>query len=139
MKIVSVIARYLLGLMFTVFGLNGFLNFIHQPPTNPLAIQFFVAISASHFAAFFFAVQLIGGLLLLSGFFVPLALTVLAAELYNILAFHLTLSPGIAPALVACVMGAGIPAISQELQRRSSRKACGAGVVCSVGGSASSL
>jgi putative oxidoreductase len=103
MKIVSVIARYLLGLMFTVFGLNGFLNFIHQPPpTNPLAIQFFVAISASHFAAFFFAMQVIGGLLLLSGFFVPLALTVLAAELYNILAFHLTLSPGIAPALVAC-------------------------------------
>ena len=105
MKIVSVIARYLLGLMFTVFGLNGFLNFIHQPPpTNPLAIQFFVAISASHFAAFFFAVQLIGGLLLLSGFFIPLALTVLAAELYNVLAFHLTLSPGIAPALVACVL-----------------------------------
>src|ERR1700686_3039419 len=106
MKIVSVIARYLLGLMFTVFGLNGFLNFIHQPPpTNPLAMQFFVAISASHFAAFFFAVQLIGGLLLLSGYFVPLALTGLAAELYNIPAFHLTLAPAsIAPALVACAL-----------------------------------
>jgi putative oxidoreductase len=106
MKIVSVIARYLLGLLFTVFGLNGFLNFIHQPPpTNPLAMQFFVAISASHFAAFFFAVQLMGGLLLLSGMFVPLALTVLAAELYNILAFHLTLAPAsIGPALVACVL-----------------------------------
>ena len=106
MKIVSVIARYLLGLMFTVFGLNGFLNFIHQPPpTNPLAIQFFVAISTSHFAAFFFAIQVIGGLLLVSGLFVPLALTVLAAELYNILAFHLTLAPAsIGPALVACVL-----------------------------------
>jgi putative oxidoreductase len=106
MKTMSTVARYLLGLMFTVFGLNGFLNFIHQPPpTNPLAIQFFVAISASHFAAFFFAVQLIGGLLLLSGFFVPLALTVLAAELYNILAFHLTLAPAsIAPGLLACVL-----------------------------------
>ncbi len=107
MKIVSVIARYLLGLMFTVFGLNGFLNFIHQrPAASPLAMkQFFVAVSASHFSAFFFAAQLIGGLLLLSGFFVPLALTVLAAELYNILAFHLTLAPAsIAPALVACVL-----------------------------------
>jgi uncharacterized membrane protein YphA (DoxX/SURF4 family) len=106
MKITSIIARYLLGLMFTVFGLNGFLNFIHQPPpTNPLAIQFFVAISSSHFAAFFFTVQVLGGLLLLSGFFVPLALTLLAAELYNILAFHLTLAPAtIAPALVACVL-----------------------------------
>jgi putative oxidoreductase len=106
MKIISTIARYLLGLMFTVFGLNGFLNFIHQPPpTNPLALQFFGAIVASHFAGFFFTVQLLGGLLLLFGFFVPLALTLLAAELYNILAFHLTMAPaGIAPGLVACVL-----------------------------------
>jgi putative oxidoreductase len=106
MKIASIVARYLLGLMFTVFGLNGFLNFIHQPPpTNPLALQFFGAIVASHFAAFFFALQVLGGLLLLSGFFVPLALTVLAAELYNILAFHLTMAPAsIAPALVASVL-----------------------------------
>src|ERR1700753_2984200 len=106
MKTASVIARYLLGLLFTVFGLNGFLNFIHQPlPANPLALQFLGAVSSSHFASFFFAVQLLGGLLLLSGYFVPLALTLLAAELYNILAFHLTLAPAsIAPALVASVL-----------------------------------
>ena len=106
MKIASIFARYLLGLIFTVFGLNGFLNFIHQPPpANPLAIQFLVSVSESHFAAFFFAMQLLGGLLLLSGYFVPLALTVLAAELFNILAFHLTLAPAsIAPALVASVL-----------------------------------
>jgi len=92
--------------MFTVFGLNGFLNFIHQPPpTNPLALQFFGAIIASHFAAFFFALQVLGGVLLLFGFFVPLALTLVAAELYNILAFHLTMAPAsIAPALVASVL-----------------------------------
>ena len=105
MKIAAIVARYLLGLLFTVFGLNGFLHFIHQPPPeNPLAMQFLVAVSGSHFAAFFFAVQVLGGLLLLSGSWVPLALVLLAAELYNILAFHLTLSPGIAPALVACVL-----------------------------------
>jgi putative oxidoreductase len=105
MKMASIVARYLLGLMFTVFGLNGFLNFIHQPPpTNPLALQFFGAVIASHFAMFFFAMQLVAGLLLLSGFFVPLALVLLAAELYNILAFHLTLAPGAAPAVVACVL-----------------------------------
>jgi putative oxidoreductase len=106
MKITSIIARYLLGLTFTVFGLNGFLNFIPaSPPANPLAVQFLVAVSTSHFAAFFFAVQVLGGLLLLSGYFVPLALTALAAELYNILAFHLTLAPAsIPPALVACVL-----------------------------------
>ena len=106
MKIVSIFARYLLGLMFVVFGLNGFLHFIPQPPPpNPVAIQFLIAVSTSHFAAFFFALQVLGGLLLLFGFFVPLALTLLAAELYNILAFHLTMAPGsIAPALVACVL-----------------------------------
>jgi putative oxidoreductase len=106
MKIASILARYVLGLIFTVFGLNGFLNFIHQPPpANPLAIQFLVTVSESHFAAFFFAIQLLGGVLLLSGYFVPLALTALAAELYNILAFHLTLAPAtIAPALVASVL-----------------------------------
>jgi putative oxidoreductase len=61
-------------------------------------------ISASHFAAFFFLLQVLGGLLLF-GFFVPLALTLLAAELYNILVFHLTMAPGsITPALVACVL-----------------------------------
>jgi putative oxidoreductase len=105
MKIASIFARYLLGLIFTVFGLNGFLHFIPQsPPANPVAIQFLIAVSASHFAVFFFALQVLGGLLLLFGFFVPLALTLLAAELYNILAFHITLAPGAAPALVACVL-----------------------------------
>ena len=108
MKTTSIIARYLLGLMFTVFGLNGFLHFIPQPPpANPLALQFLIAVSASHFAAFFFAVQVLGGLLLLSGFFVPLALTLLAAVIYNILAFHLTMAPaGIGPGLVASVLWA---------------------------------
>src|SRR5258707_11037928 len=107
MKITSIAARYLLGLQFTVFGLNGFLHFIPQPPpANPLAIHFLVSVSESHFAAFFFAVQVLGGLLLLSGYFVPLALTALAAELYNILAFHLALESGsgIGPRLVACVL-----------------------------------
>ena len=40
MKLASTIACYLLGLMFTIFGLNGFLQFIRQPPpTNPLALE----------------------------------------------------------------------------------------------------
>jgi uncharacterized membrane protein YphA (DoxX/SURF4 family) len=106
MRIAGVIARYLLGLMFTVFGLNRFLQFIYQPPpTNPLALQFFTAITVSHFSAFFFAVQLVAGLLLLSGYFVPLALVLLAAEIFNILAFHLTMAPAaIGPGLLAAVL-----------------------------------
>src|SRR5260370_16536881 len=80
MKIASIFARYLLGLMFTVFGLNGFLHFIPEPPpANPLAIQFLIAVSASPFAAFFFSLHFLLSLLLLSGFFMPLALTLLSA------------------------------------------------------------
>jgi putative oxidoreductase len=106
MRYLPLTARYLLGLMFTVFGLNGFLNFIKQPPpTNPLAIHFFTGVAGSHFSYMFFAFQLIAGLLLLSGYFVPLALTVLAAEIINILTYHLTMDPGgIAPGLVAAVL-----------------------------------
>ena len=106
MKIAATVASYLLGFLFTVMGLNGFLHFIPQPPpANPLAVRFLVSVSASHFAAFFFAVQVLGGVLLLFDYCVPLALTLLAAELYNILAFHITLAPETAaPALVASVL-----------------------------------
>ena len=106
MKYAVLIARVLLGLIFTVFGLNGFLHFIHQPPpTNPLAIQFFTAVGASGFAYFFFAFQLLAGVLLLAGFFVPLALVILAAEIINILAYHITMDPAaIAPGLFALVL-----------------------------------
>ncbi len=106
MKIVATIARYLLGLIFTIFGLNGFLNFIKSAPfSNPLAVQFFTSVVMSHFAYTFFAFQLIAGLLLISGFFVPLALTILAAELVNILTFHATMNPeGFAPAILATVL-----------------------------------
>jgi uncharacterized membrane protein YphA (DoxX/SURF4 family) len=106
MKITGTIARYLLGLIFTVFGLNGFLNFLKQPPpVDPLAVHFFTAVIGSHYAHMFFAFQFIAGLLLLSGFFVPLALIVLAGELVNILTFHATMAPdGFAPGLVATAL-----------------------------------
>ena len=95
MKITSTIARYLLGLIFLVFGLNGFLNFIHQPPpANPVAIQFLVAVSASHYIAVVFVAQIIGGLLLLAGRFVPLGLAIIAPILVNILDYHLSMDPG---------------------------------------------
>jgi putative oxidoreductase len=95
MKITSTIARYLLGLIFLVFGLNGFLNFIHQPPpANPVAIQFLVAVSASHYIVVVFVAQIIGGVLLLAGRFVPLGLAILAPILVNILDYHLSMDPG---------------------------------------------
>ena len=94
MKIASTIARYLLGLMFTVFGLNGFLHFIHQPPpASPLALQYMTVMVASHYFAFVFLVQLVAGILLLVNRFVPLALALLAPVLVNILLFHGLMDP----------------------------------------------
>jgi putative oxidoreductase len=106
MKIASLVSRYLLGLMFTVFGLNGFLHFIPgAPPPGTLAFQFFTVMTASHYLVVVFAVQLVAGVLLLWGRYVPLALAMLAPVLVNILTFHVTMNPeGIAPALVTVVL-----------------------------------
>jgi uncharacterized membrane protein YphA (DoxX/SURF4 family) len=104
-KFVYIVARVLLGIMFTVFGLNGFLHFIPQPPIPGMAGQFFGILFESHFAVLIFAAQLIAGILLLVGRWVPFALVVLAAVLANILTFHITMSPEtIAPAIVALVL-----------------------------------
>jgi len=105
MKILTTISRYLLGLMFTIFGLNGFLNFIPQPAPTGLVLQYMSVMMQSHLFAAVFAVELLAGVLLLANKFVPLALTLLAALLYNILAFHITMNPGgIAPGLVASIL-----------------------------------
>jgi uncharacterized membrane protein YphA (DoxX/SURF4 family) len=77
MKIASLIARLLMGLIFFVFGLNGFLNFIPAPPPTGLAGQFAGILFTSHLYVVIFAVQTIGGLLLLVNRFVPLALIIL--------------------------------------------------------------
>jgi uncharacterized membrane protein YphA (DoxX/SURF4 family) len=105
MKIIAIIARILLGLMFLVFGLNGFLNFMHAPLPPGLAGTFLTALVASHFLYFVSSVQVIAGILLLINQFVPLALALLAPVLYNILAFHITMQPsGLPPGLVASIL-----------------------------------
>ena len=100
MKIASKIAQYLAGLIFFVFGLNGFLNFIPMPPPTGVAGQFMGALYVSHFYVVIFAAQVIGGALLLANRFVPLALTVLAPVLVNILTFHITMAPAGLPLAV---------------------------------------
>jgi putative oxidoreductase len=92
MKYVSVIARVLLGLVFTVFGLNGFLHFVPNPTLAGLAGQFMGALLGSHYYVIVFGTQLIGGVLLLSSRYVPLALTLLGPVIVNILSFHIFLS-----------------------------------------------
>jgi putative oxidoreductase len=104
MKIAVLIARILLGLIFVFFGLNAFFNFLHAPMPTGVAGQFIGALYTSHFYVVPFGFQIIGGLLLLSGRFIPLALVILAPILVNILTFHLTMAPGILPGLVCTVL-----------------------------------
>src|SRR3977135_3156633 len=86
------VARVALGLIFFVFGLNGFFHFLPQPPAPPRAMAFAGALFASGY--FFQLPQAVGGALLLAGAFVPFALTLLAPIIVNIAAFHLFLAPG---------------------------------------------
>lgn len=105
MKIASVIARFLLGLIFIVFGLNGFLHFIPMPPPTGVAGQFMGALFVSHYLNVVFVLQLIGAVLLLINRYVPLALTILAAVIFNILLFHLLMAPsGLPLAILATVL-----------------------------------
>lgn len=104
MRIVSTVARYLLGLMFTVFGLNGFLNFLPMMPMPPLASQFLGVLVASHYMIPVFLIQLVCGLLFLANRYVPLALTLIAPVIVNILIFHVLMNPGgIVPGVIATV------------------------------------
>jgi uncharacterized membrane protein YphA (DoxX/SURF4 family) len=93
MNILFLVARLLLGLVFVVFGANGFLHFIHMPPPTGLALQYESALGASHIMVFVFTLQLLGGLLLLIGRYVPLALTLLGPVIVNILLFHVFMAP----------------------------------------------
>jgi putative oxidoreductase len=101
MKIVVLIMRLLLGLLFLVFGLNAFLLFLKGPIPGGLAGQFVQALFQSHYALAVGAVQAVGGALLLINRYVPLALTILGPVIVNILLFHLLLHrEGLGGALV---------------------------------------
>jgi putative oxidoreductase len=99
-------ARILLGLIFFVFGLNGFLNFLPMPTDMPEKAQAFTGglFQAGYFFPFLKATEVVCGLLLLSGFFVPLALVILAPVSLNIFLFHIILAPAGAPVAIAIVL-----------------------------------
>jgi len=92
MKIVTLIARLLLGLVFFVFGLNAFLHFLPAVLPSGLAGQFVNVLIQSHYVLFVGAVQVAGGALLLVNRYVPLALTLIGPVIVNILLYHLLLS-----------------------------------------------
>jgi putative oxidoreductase len=106
MKIVTIIARLFLGLIFVVFGSNAFLHFIPMPPIpQSLAADYMRVFSASGYVYIIGAMQIVGGLLLLVGRFVPFGLTILAAIIFNILVFHALMAPeDFAPGLVVTAL-----------------------------------
>src|SRR5690349_18967028 len=87
MKILNSISRVLLGFIFLVFGLNGFLHFIPMPPPSGVAGQFLGSMFVTKYLVFVFAIQLIGSVLLLINRYVPLALTILGPIIVHLLLF----------------------------------------------------
>jgi uncharacterized membrane protein YphA (DoxX/SURF4 family) len=109
MKIAALIARYLLGLAFLVFGLNGFLHFIPAQPLPPgPAGQFAGALITSHYFLVVSAFQLAGGALLLVNRYVPLALVLLGPVIVNIFFFHLLMDRSGLPLAIVVVILWGI-------------------------------
>ena len=105
MKTATIIARVLLGLIFLVFGCNGFLHFLHMPPpTNPLAEQYFNALAITGYLSVVFALEIVGGLLLLLGIFVPVGLTILSPIIVNTLLFHACMAPAGLPLPIVCAL-----------------------------------
>lgn len=78
------IARLLLGLIFVVFGLNGFYTFIPVSPFHPF-VQILVA---SGYIFFIKAIEVLAGGLLIANRAVLLALVLLGADIANIVAYH---------------------------------------------------
>ena len=104
MKIVSLIARNLLGLIFAVFGLNGFLHFIPMPMPTGQAGQFLGVLFTSHYLLAVVLCEAVGGLLLLANRYVPLALTLLGPVIVNIVLYHLLLDPAGLPLAIIAVL-----------------------------------
>ena len=101
-------ARILMGLGFTVFGLNAFVHFIPEPKT-PMPEGAAAFAGAMMKTGYMFQLvggtQLLAGILLLINRFVPLALVLLMPVLVNIIAFHVFLAPsGTVPGAVFMVL-----------------------------------
>jgi uncharacterized membrane protein YphA (DoxX/SURF4 family) len=108
MKIATTIARVLLGLIFVFFGSNAFLRFLPMPPLpQGVTGEYLHAFFASGYVYAIGGLQVVGGLLLLIGRFVPLGLTILGAIIVNICLFHILMAPepaGLAPAIFVTIL-----------------------------------
>jgi putative oxidoreductase len=93
-NIAATVVRYLMGLIFLVFGLNGFLNFISTPPMEGPMLTYMTGMMASvYFIPMLKSFEILAGVLLLSGFYVPLAIAILGPITLNIFLVHASISP----------------------------------------------
>lgn len=98
-------ARIILGLVFTILGLNGFFNFMSMPAMPEPAGAFMAALGATgYMMTLIKLVEVIGGVLLLLNRFVPLALAILAPGIVNIALFHVFLAPGGLPIAILLLL-----------------------------------
>jgi putative oxidoreductase len=103
-KLPTMIARIFLGLIFFVFGMNGFLNFLPATTLNESAGVFIGGLVGSgYFFQFLKLCEVVAGVALITGFFVPLALTLLAPISINIFLFHLFLDTSGLPVSLAII------------------------------------
>ena len=104
--IVTAIVRVLLGLMFLVFGLNGFLNFMPAPKDLPPdVITVSTGLMKGGYMAVVAGTEVIVAVLLLINRFVPLALALLAPIVVGIITFHIAIAPAtIVPGIVVVIM-----------------------------------
>ena len=106
MKTAILVARLLLGFVFFVFGLNNILgNFLHMPMPTGDAGTFLGLLYTTKYMTFVSLLEVIGGLLLLVGRYVPLALVIIGPIVVNVLCFHFLIAKGgAAPGLVCTVL-----------------------------------
>ena len=115
MKIAAMIARYLMGVVFFVSGLNGFLNFIPMKGLPPgVAGQFLSALIEAHYVYFVSAIEVAGGALLLVNRYVPLGLTLLGPIIVNIFLFHLLMERSGLPGAIVIAILWGLIAFRQR-------------------------
>jgi uncharacterized membrane protein YphA (DoxX/SURF4 family) len=104
---IAIVARILLGLIFFVFGLNGFFHFLPAsffPPMPEPAGAFMGALSTTGYMIPLIKIfEIICGIIFLTGFYVPLGLIMIAPGIYNILLFHFFLAPGGLPLAITIV------------------------------------
>lgn len=96
MSKIALVARVVLGLIFFVFGLNGFLNFLPapQPPEGAATAYMTGLFQTGYFFPVLKLTEVVAGAMLLAGAFVPLALVLLAPIVVHIALYHLALDVG---------------------------------------------